>query len=310
MTRLFITLLLLLSPVISFADVMRVTILGSGTPRPDIERFSQAILIEAGDEKLLFDTGRGVTIRLSQMNFNVGDIDKVFFTHLHSDHTVGFPDLFMTGWIYQRNNSMRVFGPPGTKHYVEKIKEAFSEDIVIRTSKPESLNKKNLELNVFEIEEGIVYKNDNLSVKVFEVDHGGGVEHSFAYKINYKGKTVVISGDTNYSENLVNHSRGVDLLIHEIADAPQKLVTNNPKVQGLMNYHTTPDEMAKIINSTKPKLTILTHVLALGGTTHTSILNSVKSKLNKNYNVEMAYDLMAIDVKDKIRTYSIDYTYD
>ena len=125
MTRLFIIFILILSPIISLADVMRVTILGSGTPRPDIERFSQAILIEAGEDKLLFDTGRGTSIRLSQMDFNIGKVDKIFFTHLHSDHIVGFPDVLMTGWVDQRNKELKIFGPPGTKHFVKKIYEAF-----------------------------------------------------------------------------------------------------------------------------------------------------------------------------------------
>ena len=206
MTRLFIIFILILSPIISLADVMRVTILGSGTPRPDIERFSQAILIEAGEDKLLFDTGRGTSIRLSQMDFNIGKVDKIFFTHLHSDHIVGFPDVLMTGWVYQRNKELKIFGPPGTKHFVKKIYEAFSEDIVIRTSKPEELKIEGMRLNVNEIESGLVYKNKDVSVNVFEVDHGGGVEHSLGYKISYKGRTVIISGDTNYSENLVNNA--------------------------------------------------------------------------------------------------------
>ena len=308
MTRLFIIFILILSPIISLADVMRVTILGSGTPRPDIERFSQAILIEAGDDKLLFDTGRGTSIRLSQMDFNIGKVDKIFFTHLHSDHIVGFPDVLMTGWVYHRNKELKIFGPPGSNHFVTKIYEAFSEDIVIRTSKPEELKIEGMRLNVNEIESGLVYKNKDVSVNVFEVDHGGGVEHSLGYKISYKGRTVIISGDTNYSDNLVNNAKGADLLIHEIADAPEDLVKYNAKVRGLMDYHTTPSEMAKIINIAEPKLTVLTHILALGGTTHLSILNSVKSKLNKDYKVMTAYDLMAIDVKENIRTYSIDYT--
>ena len=103
--RFFLIPILLLSVSTSFADVMRVTILGSGTPRPDINRFSQSILVEAGDEKLLFDTGRGSAIRLSQANINIGDINEIFLTHLHSDHTLGMPDVIMTGWIYQRKKN-------------------------------------------------------------------------------------------------------------------------------------------------------------------------------------------------------------
>ena len=83
----------------------------------------------------------------------------------------------MTGWVYQRNKELKIFGPPGTKHFVKKIYEAFSEDIVIRTSKPEELKIEGMRLNVNEIESGLVYKNEDVSVNVFEADHGGGVEH-------------------------------------------------------------------------------------------------------------------------------------
>ena len=101
---------------------MRVTILGSGTPRPDINRFSQSILIEVDGEKLLFDAGRGSAIRLSQARVNIGDINNIFLTHLHSDHTLGIPDMIMTGWIYQRNEVLNIYGPSGTKNFIDNIK--------------------------------------------------------------------------------------------------------------------------------------------------------------------------------------------
>ena len=99
--RFFLIPILLAYVSVSFADIIRVTILGSGTPRPDINRFSQSILVEAGEEKLLFDTGRGSAIRLSQANISVGDLDQLFLTHFHSDHTLVMPDIILTGWIYQ-----------------------------------------------------------------------------------------------------------------------------------------------------------------------------------------------------------------
>ena len=99
-------------------------------------------------------------------------------------------------------------------------------------------------------------------------------------------------------------------MIHEIADAPLKLIQNNPKVSGLMNYHTTPAEMSKIITKIEPKHTVLTHVLALGGISEKEILSKVQASVDSKFVIELAYDLMAIDVKDNIRSYSIDYTYD
>ena len=215
-------LLMFVSPI--FADVMRVTILGSGTPRPDINRFSQSILVEAGDEKLLFDAGRGATIRLSQAGINIKDINKIFLTHLHSDHTLGLPDLIMTGWIYQRSQELQIFGPAGTKDFVKNIKSAFFEDIKIRTVAPENHTLAGLSTSTAEIQEGLVYKKNGVEVIAFRVDHGGGVEHAFGYKIIYNKKVVVISGDTNYSDNLIKYAKNCDLLIHEIADAPLKVI--------------------------------------------------------------------------------------
>ena len=305
--RFFLILIFLLFTSSSFADVMRVTILGSGTPRPDIDRFSQSILIEADGEKLLFDAGRGSAIRLSQARVNIGDINNIFLTHLHSDHTLGIPDMIMTGWIYQRNEVLNIYGPSGTKNFIDNIKLAFIEDIKIRVEAPESHSMRGLETNVTEIEEGVIFKKNNLKVLAFVVDHGGGVEHAYGYKITYKNKSVVISGDTNYSSNLVSYAKNCDLLIHEIADAPDSIIKKYPKVQGLMNYHTTPKEMARVIEEATPRYTILTHMLLLGGIKEIDLLEKIKNLTNNNAVIEIAYDLMAVDVKDNIRTYSIDY---
>ena len=305
--RFFLIPIFLLFTTSSFADVMRVTILGSGTPRPDIDRFSQSILIEADGEKLLFDAGRGSAIRLSQARVNIGDISNIFLTHLHSDHTLGIPDMIMTGWIYQRNKVLNIYGPRGTKNFIDNIKLAFIEDIKIRVEAPEIHSMRGLETNVTEIQEGVIFEKNNLKVLAFVVDHGGGVEHAYGYKITYKNKSVVISGDTNYSSNLVSYAKNCDLLIHEIADAPDSIIKKYPKVQGLMNYHTTPKEMARVIEEATPRYTILTHMLLLGGIKEIDLLEKIKNLTNNNAVIEIAYDLMAVDVKDNIRTYSIDY---
>ncbi len=306
--RLFLFFILLISPFTLSAEVLRVVILGSGTPRLDIDRFSQSILVEAGDERLLFDTGRGAAIRLNQMNVNLSSINHIFFTHLHSDHIVGFPDVLMTGWVYQRRETLNIFGPTGTKKFVENIKKAFNEDTKIRIEKPEELKMSGLKTFVKEISDGMVYKSKNVEVHAISVDHGGGVEHAFGYKIIYKDKSVVISGDTNYSEELVNAANNVDLLIHEIAAAPSNLINKSEKVRGIMNYHTTPSELTKIINQTEAKFTVLNHVLLLGGITENKVLEDIKTNLAKDNEVIFGYDLLAIELTDRINTYSVDYT--
>ena len=306
--RLFLFFIFLITPFTICAEVLRVVILGSGTPRLDIDRFSQSILVEAGDERLLFDTGRGTAIRLSQMNVNLSSINNIFFTHLHSDHIVGFPDVLMTGWVYQREKTLNIFGPSGTKNFVDNIKDAFNEDIKIRLEKPEELKILGLNTYVKEISGGLVYKSKNVEVHSINVDHGGGVEHAYGYKINYKDKSVVISGDTNYSEELVNAANDVDILIHEIAAAPSSLINKSEKVRGIMNYHTTPEELTKIINQTKAKFTVLNHVLLLGGITEDKVLKLIKTNLDKDTEVMFGYDLLAIELTDRINTYSVDYT--
>ena len=306
--RLFLFFIFLITPFTLSAEVLRVVILGSGTPRLDIDRFSQSILVEAGDERLLFDTGRGTAIRLSQMNVNLSSVNNIFFTHLHSDHIVGFPDVLMTGWVYQREKTLNIFGPSGTKNFVDNIKDAFNEDIKIRLEKPEELKMPGLKTYVKEISDGLVYKSKNVEVHAINVDHGGGVEHAYGYKINYKDKSVVISGDTNYSEELVNAANDVDILIHEIAAAPSSLINKSEKVRGIMNYHTTPEELTKIINQTKAKFTVLNHVLLLGGITEDKVLKLIKTNLDKDAEVMFGYDLLAIELTDRINTYSVDYT--
>ena len=306
--RLFLFFIFLITPFTLSAEVLRVVILGSGTPRLDIDRFSQSILVEAGDERLLFDTGRGTAIRLSQMNVNLSSVNNIFFTHLHSDHIVGFPDVLMTGWVYQREKTLNIFGPSGTKNFVDNIKDAFNEDIKIRLEKPEELKMPGLKTHVKEISDGLVYKSKNVEVHAINVDHGGGVEHAYGYKINYKDKSVVISGDTNYSEELVNAANDVDILIHEIAAAPSSLINKSEKVRGIMNYHTTPEELSKIINQTKAKFTVLNHVLLLGGITEDKVLKLIKTNLDKDTEVMFGYDLLAIELTDRINTYSVDYT--
>ena len=306
--RFFLLIFLITFSLNSYADLMRVIFLGTGTPRPDIERFSQSILVESGNERLLFDVGRGAVIRMSQANIPIQDIDKVFLTHLHSDHVLGMPDLIMTGWIYQRSKKLNIFGPIGTKDFIYHIKKTFDEDVKIRTVPPEGHSLSGLNTEVFEIEEGLIYKNGDLKVYAFEVDHGGGVKHGFGFKITNGDQTIIISGDTNLSRNLIENAKDCDLLIHEIAGAPKSVIEKNPKVKGLMNYHTTVEEMATILNETKPRLTILTHVLALGGTKPDTILTEVQNITKNKFKIKMAYDLMAIDVKENLNIYSMDYS--
>src|SRR5882724_8123786 len=111
---------------------LKVTLLGTGNPEPRMDRFGPSILVEAGKEKFLFDCGRGATQRLAQLNIPFSEVTALFLTHLHSDHVVGIPDLWLTGWIRGRKTPMQVWGPAGTTQMMSHLEEAFSFDIHMR----------------------------------------------------------------------------------------------------------------------------------------------------------------------------------
>src|SRR5262249_20631029 len=149
--------------------------LGTGSPPPVLRRFGPATLVRAGQETLLFDAGRGVTQRLFQAGIRLGSIDALFITHLHSDHVVGIPDLWLTGWLptpyAQRQTPFRVWGPQGTKGLMAGLEQAYAWDIQARIA-DQDLKKAGVATEVVEIREGVVYERNGVKVAAFEVDHG------------------------------------------------------------------------------------------------------------------------------------------
>lgn len=201
-------------------DDFRVTLLGTGSPQPTINRFGPGVLVQAGGQTLLIDCGRGITMRLIQAGIRLGDVNRLFITHLHSDHVSGIPDLWLTGWLEipsaQRKGAFQVFGPAGTKTMMEHLGKAFEWDIETRIA-DQKLARENVEISVIEIKEGTVFDTNGVKVTAFEVDHGDLVKPAYGYRIDYGGRSVTVSGDTRFSENLIQHASGNDLLIHQVA---------------------------------------------------------------------------------------------
>ena len=292
--------LLILSTAMSVAvaDVMVVTLLGTGTPRPEVERGSSAVLVEVGTEKLLFDAGRDVARRIYQLGLDYNTIDKIFITHLHYDHIIGLPDLMLSGWVFQRSKPIQIWGPAGSKNHVEHIQKAYRADVDLRKSHS-NLPQKGIHIDVREITEGLVYAGKNLTVKAIQVDHGI-VKPAFGYRVDYQGRSLVISGDTQYSEQIVKHAKNTDLLIHEIADASATLLKNNPRLRSVMAYHTRPAELSRLLQQTHPRQTVLVHALIFGKD-QTDVLSEIQSKYQGA--VMFGEDLMAFDIGDSIRIY-------
>ena len=278
------------------APDIKVTLLGTGTPPPLMERFGPSILVQAGSETLLFDAGRGCLQRLRQVNVPYDKINALFLTHLHSDHVVGLPDLWLTGWlISERAIPLNVFGPAGTAEMITHLEKAFAFDIKTRIKNDHQLEKGS-ELLVKEIQQGVVYEKNGVKVIAFNVDHYPNIP-AVGYRIEYHGHAVVLSGDTRYSENLMRFAKGTDLLVHEVVVAPDTLGKSDRKYNIFMQ-HTTPEEAAKVFNTVKPKLAAYSHISKLYGQTEEDILK--RTKANYSGPIVMGEDLMSFSIGDTV----------
>jgi len=279
-----------------------VHLLGTGAPIPRMDRFGPSTLVTIAGKKLLFDAGRGVSQRLWQLGIPLGSIDAVFLTHLHSDHLVGLPDLWLTGWLQpeygRRQSSLSLIGPKGTETFAESMKGGFGPDIIFRSEK-EGLPLRGISINTQEIAgEQIVYQEQGIIVRAFEVDHGA-VKPAYGFRIEFGGKSVVISGDTRFNENLIRNAEGADVLIHEVVAAAAPL-RETPFVQRQFGYHTSPEDLARVFSASKPKMAVLTHFVLLGNPTYPAPTadDVMKELRDKGYAgpAVAGVDLMRIDV--------------
>lgn len=245
----------------------KVTLLGTGTPPPIIQRFGPSTLVQAGGMNLVFDCGRGCTQRLWQKKVPLGKVDVLFLTHLHSDHVVGIPDLLLTGWLRppwaHRDNPLRVIGPKGTVSMMSHIEMAYDWDIKTRIN-DQKLPPKGVQHNATDMTEGVVFEKNGVKVTAIEVNHGAKIKPAFGYRIDYDGRSVVISGDTKPNENLIAKAKGVDLLIHQVAAARPALVKKLKFLKVILDHHTKPHEAGTVFSRVKPKLAVYYHLVMFG----------------------------------------------
>jgi ribonuclease Z len=235
------------------SEGMRVTLLGTGTPFPNAERFGSAILVEVAGKRFLFDCGRGVVIRLTQAGVSPKDIDGLFLTHLHSDHAVGLPDLWLSGWFLGRDRPVPMWGPQGSRDMAKHLVQAFDFDIHIRQADPDHLPAKGVEIDAQEVEQGEIYNDGLARISAFLVDHGS-VKPAFGYRVDSAGHSVVISGDTKFCPNLVDFARGADCLIHVAWSAGWK----NPTPPSKRSIASAEDA-GRVFAIVKPKLGVVYH---------------------------------------------------
>jgi ribonuclease Z len=283
----------------AFSQTLKVTLLGTGYPRPVMERFGPSILVEAGQEKLLFDCGRGATQRLYQLHVPFSEMTALFLTHLHSDHIVGIPDFYLTGWIFGRSTPLRVWGPAGTVAMMSHLEQAYEFDIHVRRDVDEKLPAQGVVVVAKDIEEGVVYQHDDLKVTAFVVDHAP-VKPAFGYRVDYAGHSVVLSGDTRFNENLIRFAQGTDVLIHEVLDpeayrASDHLYSDEQK-QRVIDHHTTPEQAGTVFSRVKPRLAVYSHVVPFDA-------QDLVAHTRKTYSgpLEVGEDLMSIEIGDQIK---------
>jgi ribonuclease Z len=290
------------------AQEFKVTLLGTGYPTPSTERFGPATLVEAGQEKLLFDAGRGATIRLHQISVPMGAVNALFITHFHSDHTSGIPDLWLTGWIGRyygnRQKPFKIIGPKGTKALMENLERAYADDIRIRLA-DEKNPQEGVAIAPSEFsQDGVVYENNGVKVTAFEVDHGPLVKPAYGYRVDYDGRSVIISGDTRYSANLEKYAQGANLVIHVVVYFNQEYLEKTPIARYILAHLIGPDEAGALFARLQPTLAAYTHVALLGSPEYPAPTTAdLEHKTREKYSGPLALgtDLMAFDVrKDQV----------
>ena len=267
--------------------------LGTGTPIPDPDRMGPSLAIIVDSVPYLFDAGTGVVRRAAAAQragvpgLTMPALQRVFITHLHSDHTLGLADLLFTPWIQGRKVPLEVYGPPGTQRLVNGIVDGNDEDIHERLASSGGPSAEGWKARVHEVAPGIVYKDSRVTVRAFAVPHSAW-KYAFGYRIETPDRTIVFSGDTRESPAIAAACDGCDVLIHEVySDFGFKTI---PAIRQAYHAqaHTSAMQLGAIATAARPKLLILTHLLFFGAT-EAQLLAEVKSKFGGN--VALARDL-------------------
>ena len=246
---------------------MKLTLLGTGTPTPSLQRRGAGQVIDTGSGLVLIDCGAGILHRLVEAGYERLNLSHVAFTHLHSDHVTGFLDLLWAGWITRRwQTPPLVVGPPGTRDFVDGLMQAMAYDIRVRLG--EVLSKEQLVPEVQEVEDASSLAGADWQLTAFRVDHQP-VDQSFGFRIDQGASSIVISGDTKRSENLIRHSQNAGLLVHEVYLARglrelqerAKEPEERERFRLVGSYHTPSDEVGKVAAAANAGHLILSHIV-------------------------------------------------
>ncbi|GLR25070.1 MBL fold metallo-hydrolase [Limnobacter litoralis] len=269
----------LTSSDINLPDGLHVGLCGTGSPMPDPDRSGPCTVVIAGKQLFLFDAGTGSNKMLARMGLGVGALNGVFLTHFHSDHLDGLGEIMMNRWAQQRSGKpLTLYGPQGLKTVYDGFEEAYKLDTGYRIAHHGTTvmvpDLQGARLHEFQVNGDAaisVLREPDLEIDAFAVDHGP-VKPAVGYRIRYKGRSVVISGDTAATPQITLNSKNVDLLIHE-ALCPELVndlgnwagQANRPKIQKIMHdilgYHTSPEQVAAEAQEAKVRAVVFTHII-------------------------------------------------
>jgi ribonuclease BN (tRNA processing enzyme) len=274
----------------------RVVILGTGTPRPD-DRSGPAVAVIVNGSSYLVDFGPGV-VRRATLAAREKHVDALrapnlkiaFATHLHSDHTAGLSDLFLTPAVVGRAGPLELYGPSGLAEMADHIQKAYAADIAVRTEGLEHGNRTAYKINVHEIKPGVVYKDANVTVTAFPVPHGSW-KAAYGYRFDTADRSIVISGDTGPNQSVAEACHGCDLLLHEAYSTKWFQQSPAEWQKYLSSFHVSTAELAAIAVAAKPRQLVLYHQMFAPGDDVDAVMLEEIRKTGYKGAVASAHDL-------------------
>lgn len=278
---------------------MRVTLLGTGCPIADEWRYGPSALVEAGEESWLVDCGSGVTQRLLAHGTNGARITGLILTHLHSDHTVDFIQLLISGWHQGRGGPLRVYGPSRTSEFFQSLLAAWRPEFEQRLAH-ELRPPDGLIVEVVEIDGNWRLETPHVTISNTEVRHQP-IPQAFGFRFDGDGASAVISGDTAYCPELIELAKGSGLLVHEAfvhwaQEERTKQSGRDPSgSENVRAYHTSTEEVGRVAAEAGVNHPALTHFVPT-----VFDRGRVVGDVRRNYGgaLYLGEDLMSFDVSE------------
>jgi ribonuclease BN (tRNA processing enzyme) len=248
---------------IAWAQDTRVILLGTGTPNPEPQHMGPAVAVVSGDRVYLVDCGPGIVRRAAEAGLKMEQLTRVFVTHLHSDHTAGYPDLILTPPNAGRREPLEAFGPPGLRSMTAHVLAAWKQDLDIRLHGTQPVTPRGFAVEAHDVKSGQVYRDAGMRIVAFAVDHGAW-KHAYGYRFEAPDKVIAISGDTTYSRSLIQAAKGCDILVHEVY-SEKGLANRTPDWQRYHSaVHTSAPDVGRVAAEVRPKKLVLYHLLPMG----------------------------------------------